>query len=356
MLLLIGRGFAPAQGNSVKTDSNYINSVQKNFDKAYDEIVAMLDGQQPLSFKRAVFLVENAYFNDSLNYDFFNFQIERYKKITTAFAKVNKIKSYHFMDSVSENLNASLFKVFTDTVKGPNNLIVSTPFQYNFQDALGSKEHSSVFVSTLLMTKKGNCRSLPNLYKILTEELGTKSYLALAPMHMYIKQRNKNIGWYNVELTSGQYPKDAYLISTGYISRDNIVSGLYMDTLSLKESVALCLMDLCHAYRIKMESSANILFQLNCADKSLAIKPNLIDGLLRKQRVHKILWEKYQSANNSALASANKKNYDETNAKLIKLDYRDVPQEVFEKWYTTYQQNKSKYDNSEINTKFKSNN
>lgn len=355
MLLLIGRGFAPAQGNNSVPDSSYINIVQKNFDKAYDEITAMLDGKQSLSFKRAVFLVENAYFNDSLNYEYFNYKIEQYKKLTLAIFKTNKLQSYNFVDSVQENINAALFKVFTDTIKSKINLIISFPFQYNFQDALGSKEHSSVFVSTLLLTKKGNCRSLPNLYKILTEELGTKSYLALAPMHMYIKQRNKNIGWYNVELTSGQYPKDAYLISTGYISRDNIVSGLYMDTLSIKESIALCLMDLCLAYRKKLGEMADLNFQLKCADKSLAIKPNLIDGLLRKQRVHKDLWEKYQKENNSDLTLLNKEKYNQTNATLIKLDYRDVPQETFEKWYNTYQQNKSKYDNSEINTNFKSN-
>lgn len=357
LFLLFGKGFAPAQNaGSVVTDSQYISKSQNVFNKAYDEITAMLDGKQPLSFKRAVFLVENAYLGDSLNYDWYNAQIDWYKKLTIAHAKANKLRNYRFTDSLSENLNASLFKVFTDTILGPNNTVISLPFQYNFKDALGSKAHSNVFVSTLFITKKGNCRCLPNLYKILTEELGTKSYLALAPLHMYIKQRNKNIGWYNVELTSGQYPKDAYLISTGYISLDNIRSGLYMDTLSIKESIALCLMDLCNAYQRKLHGSANPYFQLKCADKSLAVKPNLIDALLRKQVLHKYFWYKNNSENNPDLALANKKLYDETNAILIKLDYRDVPQEVFEKWYTTYKQNKSKYENTEINTNFKTTN
>lgn len=356
LFLLFGRGFTPAQNAGVIADSIYVARVQKCFDRAYDEICAMLDGKQSLSFKHAVFLVENAYFGDSLSYEWFNHMIERYKKITISYSQANRLSNYHFPDSISENLNASLFKIFTDTIFGANNSIISYPFQYNFKDALGYKVYSSVFVSNLFITKKGNCRSLPNLYKILTEELGTKSYLALAPMHMYIKQRNKNIGWYNVELTSGQYPKDAYLISTGYISLDNIRSGLYMDTLSIKESIALCLMDLCNAYQRKLHGSADPYFQLKCADKSLAVKSNLIDGLLKKQVLHKFFWYKNKSENKADLASANKKLYDETNATLIKLDYRDVPQETFEKWYNTYQQNKSKYNNSEINTNFKSTN
>ena len=202
-----GSAFAYGLNNNEchKKDSTQLILINQNFEKAYHEIVSMLDGKETLSFKRAVFLVENAYFNDSLNYKVFTNEIEFYKKVTVAYSKANKLSNYHFKDSLTETINASLFKIFADTIKAENNLIVSTPFQYNFNDALGSKEHANVFVHTLLFTKKGNCRSLPYLYKILTEELGTNSYLALAPMHMYIKQRNKNVNWYNVELTSKQY-------------------------------------------------------------------------------------------------------------------------------------------------------
>jgi hypothetical protein len=352
--IVLGSGYATAQNNNM-LDSNYIKQTQQNFDKAYNEIVAMLDNKQPLLFKRAVFLVENAYLNDSLNYGLYVEVINLYKKLVLAYSKSNKLLNYNFSDSINENINASIFKVFTDTLNDENNKIISTPFQYNFEDALGNTNYESTFVNYLLFTKKGNCHSLPYLYKILTEEFNTKSYLALAPMHIYIKQRNKNIGWYNVELTSGQYPKDAYLISTGYISRDNIISGLYMDTLSLKQSIAMCLMDLCQAYSKKLNQNASLNFQLQCADKALQIKPNYLDALLRKQRLHKTLWLSYQKQNNTELASVNKTTYNEINNKLIKLDYRDVPLETFQKWYTNYQQNKSKFQNAEINTNFKIN-
>ena len=312
----------------------------------------MLDGKQPLSFKRAVFLSEDAYYGDSLNFRSFCILIEYYKELALAYNKTNRLMKYNAMDSLDENLNGSLFKVFTDTVWSQGGHIVSLPFQYNFDDALGCKELSSVFVSTLLASRKGNCRSLPYLYKILTEELGTKSYLALAPMHVYIKQRNKNIGWYNVELTSGQYPKDAFLISTGYISQDNIRSGLYMDTLSLRETVALCLMDLCSTYHKVMGELSDPAFELNCCNKALEVKPNLLDGLLTKQRLHRMLWKRYENAGWTELALENKTLYNETNLKLTKLDYRDVPQETFEKWYSAYQQNKNLYTNQQISTTF----
>lgn len=342
-----------AQNNNVALDSNYINRVQFNFEKAYNEITNMLDGKQPLSFKRAVFLVENAYFNDSLNYGLYLDIISQYKTLTLEYNKYNKLIDYNFIDSINENVNASIFKVFTDTIKDVKSKTISAPFQYNFNDAVGNIAHANTFVSMLLFTKKGNCRSLPYLYKILTEELGTKSYLALAPMHIYIKQRNKKVGWYNVELTSAQYPSDFYLVSTGYISQQNIVSGLYMDTLSLRESVSICLIDLCKAYTSKLGANATINFQLQCANKALSIKSNYIDALLIKQRLHKSLWLKHQKENDIELLNQNKIAYNEINKKLIQLDYRDVPEETFQKWYLGYQKNKSSFNNNKINTTFK---
>ena len=77
-----------------------------------------------------------------------------------------------------------------------------------------------MFVSTLMVTCKGNCHSLPLFYKLLTEELGEKSWLALAPNHAYIKLHNQADGWYNVELTSGQFPTDVWIKASGYIHTD----------------------------------------------------------------------------------------------------------------------------------------
>jgi len=336
-----------------KAQYNRVDSIQKNFDKAYNELEAMLNGKQQASFKRAVYLVENAYFDDSLNYNLYLGLIDYYKKVALAYNKVNKLQSYKYADSLKQNLNASLFKIFTDTIKTIDNQIASTPFQYNFQDALGNKDFSSTFITNLLVTKKGNCHSLPYLYKILTEELGTKSYLSLAPMHIYIKQFNKKVGWYNVELTSGSFPLDAYLMSTGYISHQNIVSKLYMDTLSYKESIATCVMDLCYAYMRKLDTLSNYGFIIKCANKSLEIKPNYVSGLLRLNGIHNYLYAKYTKENKSDLAIIHKQAFIETNKKLMKLGYQDVSEETFNKWYTSYQKDKSKYDNTQINTNFK---
>jgi hypothetical protein len=65
------------------------------------------------------------------------------------------------------------------------------PFQYDFEYFLSDIDPTVGFVTKLLSTGKGNCFSLPVLYKILTEEIGGTAYLALAPIHCYIKHKDE---------------------------------------------------------------------------------------------------------------------------------------------------------------------
>lgn len=329
------------------------DQIEINFQKAYSEINDMLNNKQQPSFKRAVFVVENAYLDDSLDYNMFNALIDYYKSIAIAYKKANHLKDFNYPDSTQQNLSASLFKIFTDSIFDTKHNLVSTPFKYDFEDVFGDDDFTKTFVIKLLLTKSGNCHSLPYLYKIINEESGgTPAYLSFAPHHIYIKQRNKKIGWYNVELTSGQFPIDGYLMATGYISQKNIIEGIYMDTLSYKQSIATCLMDLAYAYMAKLNDKANNEFILKCANTALSVRSNYVQALLRKAEIHKDLFKEYQQQNNQPLADLNYKEMENTYKKLLDYGYSNVPLETFKKWFTTYQQNKSKYENTEIKTGF----
>ncbi len=74
--------------------------------------------------------------------------------------------------------------------------------------------------------------------------MGATCWLSLAPNHMYIKNRCSKIGWYNTELTSGEFPIDAWITTSGYIPLKAIQTGLYMDTLSNQQAIALCVLGL----------------------------------------------------------------------------------------------------------------
>ena len=77
-------GFANAQTDSITI----------NFKNAYAIINDMLTGQEPLSFKKAVFVSENAYYNNTLSYEKFNAYIQYLIKIAEAYRKANPLKNY----------------------------------------------------------------------------------------------------------------------------------------------------------------------------------------------------------------------------------------------------------------------
>ncbi|MCB0736549.1 MAG: hypothetical protein KDC92_03480, partial [Bacteroidetes bacterium] len=113
-------------------------------------------------------------------------------------------------------------------------------YKYDFEDFMGSEDWEKMFVHKIIKTKSGNCHGLPYYYKILADEIGVESHLALAPNHMYIKHLDENNHWVNVELTNGSISSDAWLITSLGISTEAIKSGIYMDPLSEEQSVALC--------------------------------------------------------------------------------------------------------------------
>lgn len=208
------------------------------YNQAYNEIVKMLDGTIPMDFKRAVFLTENAYLKGTLNYDQFCRELDdielklkdiiRQKRIET-FKTAGNYAIYEYMTKPS---SANDFKVCS----------------YDFSDFYGEEDWKNQFVTKLMKTKKGNCHSLPFLYKILADEMQTEAHLAFAPNHIYIKHLGEDNKWINVELTNGNLSSDAWMISSLGISAEAIQNGIYMEALTLKESIAYCLTDLGGGY------------------------------------------------------------------------------------------------------------
>jgi len=173
------------------------------FRKAAEKLSRMLNGLESLSLKQAIFLTENAYFEGKLDYNEFDEEIQNL--ITIARLKAAQ-DGYDWNNPQTRNI--MLFRVMADTlrVKIPSEeaYMTSFPMQYDFDDFMGKQDWSKMFVSKLLMTKSGQCHSLPLLYLILCEETGTSANLAFSPSHTYAKFKDKSGNWHNVELTSGQ--------------------------------------------------------------------------------------------------------------------------------------------------------
>ena len=116
---------------------------------------------------------------------------------------------------------------------------------------MSDSDLESSLVSRLLKTKRGNCRSLPFLYKILANEVNVEAFIAIAPMHCYVKHRDEKGNWWNLEMTTGSFSRSSFIMETFNVSEIAIESGLFIKSLSDIESVAYCICDLLNYYEYK---------------------------------------------------------------------------------------------------------
>lgn len=231
LVLILIIGLFVLTGTNVFAQTDY-------YKQAIDEICDMLNDKKPIDFKRAVFLTENAYYNGQLNYTEFCNEIDRIKIIVIKMIEDKGLQKYKTAG------NWAIFSYMTEKIPENN----YSPYRYDFENFMGDKDYESFMVSSLLKNKKGNCHSLPYLYKILAEEVNVEAFIALAPMHVFIKHKDEKGQWWNLELTSGTFSRTSFLIESFNVSDAGMESGLYMKPLSLKESIAQCLSDLLDYY------------------------------------------------------------------------------------------------------------
>ena len=323
------------------------------YDSTFTILSAMIEGKQPAEFKKAVFLVENSFLDGSMNYREFCSVIERYRQLSELLFYSRDLQ-YQESDKYSISVNAAVFTVMKDTIpivlsEGKTGRTI--PFGYDFEDISGDKSWTNMFVSKLLMTHKGNCHSLPYLYKILCEEFGAKAYLAYAPNHIYIKQHSKAFGWYNTELTSGMFPIDAWLMASGYIHLNAVQSGVYMDTLSQKQSIGACLVDLAMGYE-KRFGVGDGSFILKACEKVLEHHPTNINALLLQAETRMSLW-KVETTQTKEQKQDEFIEIQELYTHIHELGYRKMPMEMYLKWLISLKEEKDKYQNTRININFK---
>lgn len=328
------------------------------FLQAYGLLNDMLENTLPLNFKDAVFSTESAYENGVLETEKLNQEFEILLRLIQDVSSSNLI-NYNQKDKDIITKHAKLFKVMTDSILIPidsSRLFVHKPYKYDFDDMWGQKDWTKMFVSKLLATGKGNCHSLPYLYKILADELGIPAYLAFAPNHIYIKIYSEKTGWYNTELTSGTFPIDAWIIASGYVTVESIQNGLYMDTLSTKQSVANCLVDLAQGYQHKFGKD-NPDFVVKCCNTCLKYHSTNVNAMLTKAEAQKFYIQARMKAKNvktpQELFADNsiKEMYSDMEqiyVKLHQLGYRRMPKEMYMQWMGILKNEPAKYNNTKV--------
>jgi hypothetical protein len=291
----------------------------------------MLQGKQPIQFKRAVFLTEDAYYNHTLNYNDFCKQLRDIAIIMQQMIGQRNLGGFKTAG------NWAAFSYMTDTIAANN----YKPYVYDFDDFMGAKDWSKMFVTKLLRTHSGNCHSLPYLYKMICEEVGAKAYLALAPNHVYIKHQDEHGQWTNVELTNPGFPRDQWIIKEMAISVEAIKHNIYMAPLSPKESVALTMYDLALGYRFKFGYDRQLLHIVNTALVYFPTSIMLIE--LKADCVNsEILAEKKKTNPDQKLITSDIAAFKQTVASINYLGYKDMPPELYKDWVHSVELEKEK--------------
>ncbi len=285
------------------------------YEWAYQQYIDMLDGLKPLDFKRAVFIYENTYLHGVLNYDEFSNYFSDIAKLLKDFINKKGISGYK---------TAKQYAIFSFMFE-PSNINNNITFKYDFNDFMGEKDWTNMFVSKVIKTKTGNCHGLPYYYKILANELKTEANLALAPNHLYIKHIDEKGKWVNIELTNGHISSDAWIISTLGITTEAIKKGIYMDALSEEQSVALCIWDLAMSYQKEFGYDD---FVLKCCNAVINYFPTCIPALITKKNclIYSIKRQTVD-ANNTGINEL-------LEIKKINNDYKNLVKHIQELGYT----------------------
>ncbi|EKT3957110.1 hypothetical protein NTJ28_001083 [Flavobacterium psychrophilum] len=319
---------------------------EKLFEQSYALLNSMLVDENNYSFKKAVFSVENAYLDDKLDILKINSKLKTLKSLSYSILQ-SKALEYSERDKEVVNKRASIFAIMCDTIPINFNgkILKYEPFGYDFTDVFGHKTQESLFVSKLLETRKGNCHSLPYLYKILAEEIGIEANLALAPNHVYIKHRSIKDGWYNTELTSGIFPIDAWIMASGFVHIDAISNGVYMKALNNRESIAVVMIDLAQCYQDKFPKNDGM-FVLKCCETAIKEYPLFATALILQAETHKKQMKKEQ---NQDKAKQMLLDLEKEYAHIHEIGYRNMPEDMYLNWLVSLKTERKKHENKSHN-------
>ncbi len=222
---------------------------------------------------------------------------------------------------------------------------------YDFNDFLGAKNWSNMFVAKLLGTGKGQCHSMPLLYLTIAEKLNAKVHLSLSPQHSFVQYFDANGYRYNFETTNGNLVTQSWLMQSSYINATALKNKTYLDTLSSRELYAQLLSDLLQNYTQKVGYD-EFLDQLT--NQILAIHPNNLVAIMTRANYNTfIARDELQAAGNPSLdqlpnfpkANQAHQNMLASYQQIEASGFQDMPQLAYKQWLKSIEKEKKKQEN-----------
>ncbi len=197
------------------------------------------------SVKNAVFMVENAFYEQILSAANYENQIQN---LVLAFRNYAKIRNIDL--TIYEAKMQALAEFYREN------------FHYDFKDTRAETDYQNYLVQKLLKTKTGQCHWMPLLFKILADELNLQTYLSFSPEHSFIKMKDSKGKMFSYEPTNGNFMSEEFLISSGFITPTARKTKIYNDTTNSYQTLVYCVYDLALSYKEKYGTDD---FTLKCS-------------------------------------------------------------------------------------------
>lgn len=216
---------------SKTTKTDVVQKRMSTYEQAAQELQQIIEDRQNQDVGKAVALVENVYYQQK---DFglvFNEKIARIIQLLQRYVKEKELdwKNYDVRQK-------TLLLFFMQSLVFSDGSVHQAP-QYNHEDPMGNKDLSNTFVYKILDENKGQCYSLPLLYKVLADEIKVKASICLAPNHTYVQIKDGKGVNYNFETTGKGFPSDSWIVHELNISQTAIEKGIYMQPLRNKQTL-----------------------------------------------------------------------------------------------------------------------
>lgn len=332
---------------------DYLEKSQ-NFRKAYIELSRL--NPDSFSVTKAVFITENAWYDNKYTFDAFQKRMDLEAKIVKGIMKKEKLKEN---DEVA--LNYAIQKRFREGGQfyDPKSKTYkqAVPLKYDFNDIMGEKDYSQLFATKMLITGKGQCRSLPLVYLMIAETLGAKAWLSMAPQHSFVKFADKRGNLFNFEATNGNVVSTSWLHQSGYITAAALKNKVFLDTLSQRHLYAQLLADLLQGYLNKFRYDD---FAENLKERILSFNPNnltalMVDANLKRSYALQLIQQagmpkeeelaQFPAAYKAYLAMQ------EAYQRIDDTGYQDMPSEAYQRWLKSFDKEKQKQENLELQRK-----
>ncbi len=333
--------------------SQSVYEATKQFWDALLVLTDMAEGKRRFSLTEAIYTVENAYMKNGMSRNQFYSAIQSRAELARQIMKREQLDTGN---NLAKNFAIQRqFEQQNKFFQSKTGKVIAVPkLEYDFNDFMGDSSHAQMFVSKLLATGKGQCHSMPLLYLAVAEQLNAKAYLSFSPEHSFIRFSDDDGSQYNFETTSGAVVSDKWMTRSGYITTTAIKNKIYLDTVSQKQLLALCIYDLAmgyiydHGYDGFTETALRYALPLD----PRGIQGNIILGNFWAAKTGKAirylnLATKEQFEQN-AIAKALQKRMLQTYGRIDGLGYQKMPKEAYAEWLRTINEEKEKQDQREL--------